>query len=128
MSELLVGAELDAAVARALGWEHFTNHYGDGDNAHSVVWAKKPKDWPTHACNRFEPSTDWTDGGHIIELMHISLEPGFVGLDATPMWGATLWPDGASDDTFAAGPTPLIAAMRALVASKESEHGIKGSE
>jgi len=63
----------------------------------------------------FSPSTDWSQGGPIIEREGISIERDDQGLwfasydlSVDTAWGAT-------------GPTPLIAAMRCYVASKLGE-------
>jgi hypothetical protein len=53
------------------------------------------------------PSTDWSQGGPIIERERISI---------THQVGR--WAAQTDDDLFAYGPTPLIAAMRCYVASK----------
>ena len=60
----------------------------------------------------YDPSTDWSQGGPIIEREKIGIECDdqgvwFASYDLSPeqAWGAT-------------GPTPLIAAMRCYVASK----------
>ena len=55
----------------------------------------------------FEPSTDWSQGGAIIERERISITHQ-VG-----QWAAQ-----TDDDLFAYGPPPLVAAMRCYVASK----------
>ncbi len=52
-------------------------------------------------------STDWSQGGPIIEREGITLT------HQESRWGAQ-----TDDDVFAYGPAPLIAAMRAYVASK----------
>jgi hypothetical protein len=55
----------------------------------------------------YSPSTDWAQGGPIIEREHVELEhDGFI-------WWARI----KADEDYA-GPTPLIAAMRCYVASK----------
>ena len=60
---------------------------------------------------RYTPSTDWSQGGPIIEREGIRLHRSFV----TGCW----WADPESDPFGPiAGPTPLIAAMRCLVASR----------
>jgi hypothetical protein len=76
-------------------------------------------DWAVAKCeglDYFEPevgpmepdySTDWSQGGPIIERERINLEP-FKNIHGE-QWSA----DGEWD-----GPTPLIAAMRCYVASK----------
>jgi hypothetical protein len=55
----------------------------------------------------YTPSTDWAQGGPIIEREMITVE--WTGED----WRTCIW----CDEKFL-GPTPLIAAMRAYVASK----------
>ncbi len=63
----------------------------------------------------YTPSTDWAQGGPIIEREGMSLHKEDVH-----EWRAVMWWD---DENSAAeiqmtGPTPLIAAMRCFVASK----------
>ncbi len=62
----------------------------------------------------WKPSTDWAQGGPIIEREGISLE--WSGWGGDEQWIAYL----KHDDEFK-GPTPLIAAMRCYVASKLGE-------
>lgn len=65
-------------------------------------------------------STDWTDGGPLIEREKIAI---FVD-STTGEWGAEMrsaaehWIDTSIGTADGCGPTPLIAAMRAFVASK----------
>jgi hypothetical protein len=111
----LIGAELDAAVARVLGLEYAV----EGE---SMLYARVmlPQDDDGER-REFAPSTDWSQGGPIIEKAGIDLE-------WAPNVGLTWYePDGdtwqayapTSDGLFVkTGPTPLIAAMRAFVASK----------
>lgn len=56
----------------------------------------------------YSPSTDWSQGGPIIEREGIFLDPAH----AYPNWSAIF----AGNEHY--GPTPLIAAMRCYVASK----------
>ncbi len=68
----------------------------------------------------FEPSTEWGQGGPILGDKKISLEYRLTA-DEVPDWWASLdpySPDCSEDRVGFAGPTPLIAAMRCLVASK----------
>lgn len=60
---------------------------------------------------RFKPSTDWAQGGPIIEREQIGIE---WNVDPINHWVATddFW------ESAYVGPTPLVAAMRAFVASK----------
>lgn len=93
----LEGAELDAAVAKLEGWY-----------------------WDEPDENPIPVSTDWRYAGPIIERERIEASP------CSPMnWGNVehRWMALAylpEPHVSAHGPTPLIAAMRAYVASKES--------
>ena len=93
----LTGAALDWAVAKA--WQPV---YSD---KHLLEHAKD-----------FHPSTDWSQGGPIIEREQIALrfEPKCDWLFVPPQatWLANYEGVGEWD-----GPTPLIAAMRCYVAS-----------
>ena len=90
----LEGRELDAWVAEALGWA-----YLDGIQLYF--------------------STEWERGGPLIEQFGIELTRGWVAhmeQDRPQESGGILMPG-----THARGPTPLIAAMRCLVASRFGE-------
>ena len=97
----LTGAALDWAVATANGgypqwdadWEVFYQANGDDMNY----------------------STDWKQGGPIIERENIAVRP-FDDSDLPGEWGARDELLGFTHWTY--GPTPLIAAMRCYVASK----------
>lgn len=95
----LEGALLDAAVAKA---------HGQPDSV--VAEVRKF----AGAFDSFAPSTRWDHGGPIIERERInvvSVRPGD-------------WAASPKDQTYTGrqeGPTPLIAAMRAYVASKLGE-------
>lgn len=88
----LTGAALDWAVARCEG--------GVGKNQLLGAW--------------YAPSTDWSQGGPIIEREVITLiHPRWDG------WTAHKYDDHIEDESYTLdGPTPLIAAMRCYVASK----------
>lgn len=84
----LTGSALDRAVRMALGWsEEFVDLY-----------------YPYG----FHPSTDWAQGGVIIEREELSNLKCY----STHDW------DCNNGDIFCDGPTPLIAAMRCYVTSK----------
>lgn len=99
----LEGAELDYWVAKAHGWK------SDPDFLDSALdqgyWTADGIFEPKH---EWKPSIDWSQGGPIIEREKIQLEiihgewGALIDVDAWPKYG----------------PTPLIAAMRAFVASK----------
>jgi hypothetical protein len=66
----------------------------------------------------FAPSKDWSQGGPIVEQANITLmwRPMF---EPDHRWWATVSDDPGSDEALGAfGPTPLVAAMRAYVASE----------
>jgi hypothetical protein len=61
----------------------------------------------------YTPSTDWAQGGPIIERDNISItSTNFSWWECDNGWYAHI------GDRYAHGPTPLIAAMRCYVASK----------
>lgn len=105
----LAGAELDYWVARSQGWEFGPPHkvYGwDVWRFHGAITGIIP-------AQAYKPHEDWSQGGPLIEKHRICLTPA-----STPkyrgQWAASARMD-SSDVTYA--PTPLIAAMRVLVAS-----------
>ena len=102
----LKGAALDWAVAKCEGWEIVPNTHRFNEE---LIMFKKGEE-----CQWFvdyDPSTDWAQGGPIIEREEIQLSVEAVGV-----WGAFI--EGGTKDFLYHGPTPLIAAMRCYVASK----------
>ena len=90
----LSGAALDWAVAKCEGVD---DKFWDDDRLCFL------NEWDED----IEPSTNWAQGGAIIERERIELEhDGFV-------WWARI----KADEDYS-GPTPLIAVMRCYVASK----------
>lgn len=65
----------------------------------------------------FAPHESWEQGGPIIERERIGIQPTTINRYHTAKWQAQVWQRYA----LLAGPTPLIAAMRAFVASKFGE-------
>lgn len=92
----LIGAALDWAVAKCEGTEIT---FSEGLQA-------APLGMPSGQWEMY--STDWAQGGPIIEREGITLRCGLHG------WDAEL----EEFDAISHGPTPLIAAMRCYVASK----------
>ncbi len=81
---------------------HHTDNNGSGRNrSYDTV------DW--------SPSTDWSQGGPIIERESLGLSSPWHRTDETRFgpWGAQL-----AGKAYSFGPTPLIAAMRCFAASK----------
>jgi hypothetical protein len=95
----LTGAALDWAVDKCQGrnWE----------SAESFL--------AYHDEGQFNYSTDWAQGGPIIERECICVECLFDE-NAWSAW--TPAPERESGEAYGIGPTPLIAAMRCYVASK----------
>lgn len=124
-TENLEGAALDWAVATAQGW-----YVQVGMKAGDVPeWNPANCTKPMIPVSEYKPSTWWSQGGPLIEKNRISIE--FYG----SQWGSELkdsnghvvgHPDPAMHMEMASrfcpamgsGPSPLIAAMRALVESK----------
>jgi hypothetical protein len=100
------GRVLDYLVAQAAGMKIYrsksgrwmTANYGEFNHRHGTPW--------------FEPTISWEQGGPIIEREGINLRALSGAL-----WEAEAWSAG-SGQYLLDGPTPLIAAMRAYVASK----------
>jgi hypothetical protein len=96
----LTGKALDWAVAKCEGYSVFIR------NGQPACSKNGNEGFLTHY------STDWAQGGPIIERERITLRVDTRGL----RWAAFL--DGGRVTAKTAGDTPLIAAMRCYVASK----------
>lgn len=124
----LIGAALDWAVAMAEGAKPERPHDGQVsfDSVHLLCGSDQERGF--HA-PLYSPSTNWNQGGPLIEEHDINTircndlyfpKGNEHGDFYEPYWEATI--DGGTDagtplyKTY--GPTPLIAAMRCLVASK----------
>jgi hypothetical protein len=97
----LTGAALDWAVAKCEGFVKvaiWTDHIGIC------------KKYSFEDQVRWAPSTNWAQGGPIIEG---------EGIEVSPDWVDSLWRGYLSGQNITAyGPTPLIAAMRCYVSSE----------
>lgn len=106
----LQGAELDYWVAKADGVQLMPQM----PPRMADCWDRDECDWCTYS-----PSTEWMQGGPIIERDRIS-----VLAQVTMYSGVAInrvdrtWEAEVGDQPRVAGPTPLIAAMRAYVARK----------
>lgn len=110
----LEGALLDAAVAKALGWKVEGAWCTDPARPNDMTKLGEPGAWAEGA--HFAPSRRWQDGGPIIERERIDLWPPLCVGDYEE-WKAHV----GGRDWGESGPTPLIAAMRAYVASRFGE-------
>ena len=114
--------QLDYLVAKALGY----TDYPDDSLEHGTIWHTDPELTPFGRFiekRRFHPSTNWSQGGPIIEREKITISALYDQANppspeyALGEWGAYI-PCGVQSIGISSGPTPLIAAMRCLVASK----------
>lgn len=106
--EDLSGAKLDTAVAAALCWQRRADVWQGRTSLDGRVTRD---DMPAQAlAHTFCPSLYWQYGGPIIERERIALRP------SADEWVAD-WM-GERGTFVGLGPTPLIAAMRAFVASQ----------
>ena len=122
----LTGALLDAAVAECGEWktahEHFPTMTLDptfsgwfivkDDLTGNQACLLKPRNGMRQDPQHYSPSTNWAIGGPIIERERITVRSDFSTV-ARGEWAAFTDSGGYSE-----GPTVLIAAMRAYVASK----------
>jgi hypothetical protein len=117
----LTGTALDWAVAKA---ENEIVEIGDVTSAYVVIG--KCLEWPGHTDDFgimcYEPSTDWSIGGPIINREHITIiyvpEDDPNPLPDGDIWTASVEPL----DYGCTGKTALIAAMRCLCALKLGEN------
>jgi hypothetical protein len=98
----LTGAALDWEVCEATGLL----------DAYPLTRKRFLKQWSGNSGKFLHPSTDWAQGGPIIEREEIHL--AFLG----NKWMATKVMQGYTPNEAQIGPTPLVAAMRCFVASK----------
>ena len=109
----LIGAALDWAVAKCEGCRVEFNHQYTEETKFDGWWQLGPNHW--QPLNKY--STDWAQGGPIIEGKEISISREFAS--GRIEWAAwTPAPIRDDAEAFGYGPTPLIAAMRCYVASK----------
>ena len=95
----LTGPALDWAVAKCEGKIHGYKHQLVDDCRYVI---------------RYSPSIDWSQGGPIIEreCLEVRVFAEHGALDGGPYWISERFP------AVGHGPTPLIAAMRCLIASR----------
>lgn len=104
----LQGAALDWVVAKCEGWQPV---YTNG-SLYPVFQKRRAVEWRF----RREYSTEWSEGGPIIEREGITVR--CIGRDINGfIWDAAVSETHGGDEEME-GPTPLIAAMRCYVASK----------
>lgn len=103
----LIGPALDWAVAKCenalKNIDHFTGYGG----VFSASFEHAPES------GLYSPSSDWAQGGPIIEREYIST----IDCDGYDFWRAEKM-NAKAQVVTTYGPTPLVAAMRTFVASK----------
>ena len=107
----LQGAALDWAVAKCEGvFVQISN--GGWWVFDSDAFSEFRNDYNDSKLQAFQPSTDWSQGGPIIERegIHIKKHPSD--------WIALPYDSVFSEEAYQQGPTPLVAAMRCFVASQ----------
>jgi hypothetical protein len=98
----LIGAQLDWAVAQCDGGKALTPY------AHGFLTSNG---YP------FRPSTDWSQGGPILEGINVSQTLISSGIGDS-VFDTLVWSAQTGSGGYYEGETPLIAAMRGYVASK----------
>ena len=101
----LTGAALDWAVAKCEPDDTLAIYFDDGEPLCRDDWSDNQE---------FKPSTDWSQGGVIIEREKISLKHHRE--NSYDLY-AGKWEAGHPECDHETGDTPLIAAMRCYVAS-----------
>ena len=106
----LQGAALDWAVAKCEGYTDLHKIAGRMPHEPQLgIWPPR-KEYGAVDLWELSFSTDWSQGGPIIEREQLNLS--CLGNNK---W--EVWPNyGMNDTTYCKGPTPLIAAMRCYVA------------
>ena len=128
----LIGPALDWAVAETEGIQRFS--MGNDWPGNSVVADAAYRDrvlicnllgrlvverggWS----NEWSPSTDWAQGGPLIEKYQVATIPeahdGQAGTECSEKWYAVIYYDGGEQYTAERCDSPLIAACRAIVAA-----------
>lgn len=109
----LIGAALDWAVAKCEGILHPWGYIRVQDGR--TMWITPGDHETADAWHQYSPSTDWAQGGPVIEWEGISTVQEGDAAD----WVASVYDHKADDwHLHTLGETPLIAAMRCYVASK----------
>jgi hypothetical protein len=121
----LIGAQLDWAVGIANGWVTYpTDSVERGQYFHTNrLIAPRGHEHNLIRAETFQPSTDWAQGGPIIEREQIAMWPeahgGAIGTETSSLWFARIYYNsGEQHDSEQPAASPLIAAMRCYVASK----------
>lgn len=105
----LIGPSLDWVVLKSIGHQPVVMDFGT-----FIPWKKVMR--PSWGSRSYKPSTNWSQGGPIIERERIALD--WIGSEWTAKSWELLEGKVLRQRSYAYGPTPLITAMRCFVASK----------
>ena len=74
---------------------------------------------PGHAWvdNAPRPTSDWLDGGPLVEKFLLSTSPVLSAAVESSKWESSMYLTSPSKGIYCCGPTPLVSAMRCLVAN-----------
>jgi hypothetical protein len=116
----LTGAMLDYWVAKAEGHAEveLTGHSAGGNVKRQFCEVVLPGEDGQEYWTEYDPSKDWARGGPIIEREKISVIQERYGNDEWEAGRVRETGEHHYTENAMFGPTPLIAAMRAFVASK----------
>ena len=108
----LIGEEFDLAIAKANREELVENPFGLVDRG---WWISLPNKQQMKVGREYSPSTNWAQGGIIIEAENITI----INNSPDTAWIASIQgPEFTECRILEYGPTPLIAAMRCFVSLK----------
>ncbi|MCV4343132.1 DUF2591 domain-containing protein [Pseudomonas capsici] len=111
----LSGLALNWAVGLCMGWE-----YRRCRDLTCMGWYDGKQE--NFQCISWRPSTEWSQGGPLIEKYNVQTSYNGNGFSRSPTgkhWCAYVCkPSGQEELPSGSGPTPLTAACRAIVASK----------
>ena len=113
----LTGTALDWAVAKCEGYDDIKRNPHAFDDRWIIRRTSDPHQW--HWLDEYSPSTNWAQGGPIIERERLELFD-CAYLELHEQWKSVHTPDGLEAHFYfqVYGPTPLIAAMRCFCRSK----------
>lgn len=98
---------------RVLDWLVFKCESAEGSTPDPLAWLNT-----VHPSGYYSYSTNWAQGGPIIERENIAIEPVRRLASKDIAWSAQEILMDGSRATHSFGPTPLIAAMRCFCASR----------
>lgn len=110
----LVGPALNWAVAKAEGLDFEPCFYRHGKKW--LIHVVRDGYNPERKVYEFSPSTDWSQGGPLVDKYSIELWPTRHGGNRAELWIDKV--DGGADRGVAVGETCLIAICRAIIMAK----------